>query len=69
MHVATTASESYIFQGFGTTEEEAKHSMIDEIIEFLGVDVTFADIDKNENFMNVEVCEVALGHGITSIRY
>lgn len=69
MYVATTASESYIFQGFGTTEDEAKHGMVDEINEFFGVDVTFTDIDENENFMNVEVYEVVLGHGITSVRY
>ena len=69
MYVATTAKGKYMFQGFGTTKEEAAHAMVDEINEFLGEDFTRLDIIRNTDFMEIEVCEATLGCGLTSVRY
>lgn len=68
MYVATTVSGSYIFQGFGTTQGEAEQAMVNEINQFLGEDFTQLDIMRSEDFMEVEVCEVSLGYGMTSVR-
>ena len=69
MYVATTISENYIFQGFGTTEAEAKDALINEINEFLGENYTLEEIASDRNFMQIEIQKVTLGHGITSVRY
>ena len=42
--------------------------MVNEINQFLGEDFTQPDIMRSEDFMEVEVCEVSLGYGMTSVR-
>lgn len=69
MYVSTTISEDYVFQGFGTTEDEASNAMVEEISEFLGGDYTLEEIAQDRTFMPIEIQKVVLGHGITSVRY